>query len=65
MGGVDLRLVGQQLGEPVGRGVLVVHQGVGVLGPEEVGASGRAVEQRPAGEHADVLVASAAASTRR
>ena len=57
VGGEDLRLVGQQLGEPVGRGVLVADQGVGVLGPEEVGPTGGAVQQRTAGEHADVLVA--------
>ena len=32
-----------------------VHQLVGVLGPEQVGAAGRAVQQRAAGEHADAL----------
>ena len=57
MGREDLRLVRQQVGEPVGRGVLVADQLVGVLVPEEVGTAGGAVQQRTAGEHADLLVA--------
>ena len=65
MGGVDLGVVGQQLGEPVGRGVLVVDQVVGVLGAEQVGAAGGAVQQRTAGEHADRLVEPASSSLRR
>ena len=48
--GKTSRVVGQQLGEPVGRGVLVAHQVVGVLVAEQVGASGGAVQQRAAGE---------------
>ncbi len=57
MGRVDRCLVAQQVGEPVGRRVLVVHEVVGVLGTEEVRAAGRAVEQGAAREDADVLVA--------
>ena len=51
VGREDLGLVGQQVGEPVGRGVLVADQRVGVLVPEQVGAAGGAVQQRAAGEH--------------
>ena len=57
MGRVDLRLVGQLLGELVGRGVLVADQRVGVLLAEQVGPAGRAVEQRAAGEDRVRLVA--------
>ena len=52
-----LGLVREQVGQPVSRGVLVAHERVGVLVPEEVGTTGGAVQQRPAGKHADVLVA--------
>ena len=53
MGREDLGLVGQQVGQPVRGGVLVAHQVVGVLGAEQVGTTGRAEEQRAAGEDAD------------
>ena len=55
VGRVDLGVVGQELGEPVRRRVLVVHEVVGVLGAEQVGPAGGAVEQRAAGEDGDLL----------
>jgi hypothetical protein len=51
----DRRVVGQQCREPVGGGVLRAHQRVGVLGAEQVGATGGAEEQRAAGEDGHLL----------
>ncbi len=48
------RVVGQLVGQAVRRGVLVVGELVRVLGSEQVGASGRAVQQRPAAEGRDL-----------
>ena len=48
---VDGAALGQLRGQPVGRGVLVVHQGLGVGGAEQVGTADRPVQQRPTGEH--------------
>jgi hypothetical protein len=45
--------IGRELRQPVGRGVLVPGEGVGVLGAEQVRAADRAVQQRAAGEHPD------------
>ena len=56
VGREDAGLVGEQVGEPVGRGVLVTDQRVGVLSAEQVRAPGGAVEQRASGEHADGAV---------
>jgi len=55
VGRQDLGLVGELGGQLVRRGVLVVDQGVGVVRPEQIGASGGAEEQRPAGEDPDVV----------
>jgi len=42
---VDHGLVGQCLGEFVRRGVLMAYEGVGVVGTQQVGPPGRAVQQ--------------------
>ena len=53
VGREHLGVVGEQVGQLVGRGVLVSDEVVGVLDPEQVGAAGGAVQQRAAGEDAD------------
>ena len=61
MGREDRGVVGQRVGELAGRGVLVTDQRVGVVGAEEVGTAGGAVQQRAAGEHAHRRLARAGA----
>ena len=56
MGGPHLHLAGQ-LGEPAQRGVLGAGEFVGAVLGDQVGAGGRADQQRPAGEDSDFAVA--------
>ena len=51
VGGIDLRVLRQLGGQAVRRGELGVRQLVGVDAAEQVRPPGRAVQQRPAGEH--------------
>ena len=57
VGGEHLCRVGQEVGQSVGRGVLVADQRVGVLLTEQVRPAGGAVQQRTTGEHTDRAVA--------
>jgi hypothetical protein len=56
MGGEHLRRVGQQIGQLVGRGMLVTDEDVSVLLAEQVRPAGGAVQQRTTREHPDRAV---------
>ena len=51
VGGIDVRVLREHRGQAVRRGELGARELVGMDAAEQVGPAGRAVEQRPAGEH--------------
>ena len=63
VGGIDLGVVGEFVGEAAHRVELGVGQVVGVFVAEQVGASGGAVQHGPAGENADCRARSSSCRT--